>query len=56
MSHHFGVIGVIRMMVTAIKSLFRGRGNRPDDPVTGVRVPVRRGPPDRTSAVALDGP
>jgi len=34
----------------------RGRGRGPEDPYPAVRVPVRRGPPDRRASVALAEP
>jgi len=41
----------------AIRGLLTGRRpDSPDDPYAAVRVPVKRGPPDRSAAVALDEP
>jgi len=41
----------------AIKGLLTGRRpDSPDDPYAAVRAPIKRGPPDKSAAVALDEP
>lgn len=40
----------------ALRDLLRRRPDPPDDPYAAVRAPIRRGPPDKSAAVALDEP
>ncbi len=40
----------------AVRFFKRAEPDRPRDPYAGVRAPVRRGPPGRSSAVALPEP
>jgi hypothetical protein len=40
----------------ALRFLTGRRSNPPDDPYAAVRVPTKRGPPDKSAAVALDEP
>lgn len=54
--NRFTTVGFIRMLVNFLRSLFCGEDKGPADPYAGVRAPVRRGPPDRRSVVALDEP
>jgi hypothetical protein len=40
----------------ALRFLTGRRPDPPDDPHAAVRVPIKRGPPDKSAAVALDEP
>ena len=40
----------------ALRFLTGRRPDSPDDPHAAVRAPIKRGPPDKSAAVALDEP
>jgi|HubBroStandDraft_1064217.scaffolds.fasta_scaffold04011_5 hypothetical protein len=40
----------------ALRFLMGRRPDSPDDPYAAVRAPIKRGPPDKSAAVALDEP
>ena len=49
----------IALLLTRIRDLFRritGSSSAGEDPCAGVRVPTRRGPPGRSSAIAVMEP
>jgi hypothetical protein len=43
-------------LTDALRFLTGRRPDSPDDPYAGVRVPIKKGPPDHSAAVALDEP
>jgi hypothetical protein len=43
-------------LTEALRFLTGRRPDSPDDPYAAVRSPIKRGPPNRSAAVALDGP
>jgi len=43
-------------LAEALQFLTGRRPDLPDDPYAAVRSPIKRGPPNRSAAVALDGP
>lgn len=44
------------VLTDALRLLTGRRPDSPDDPFAAVRVAIRRGPPDKSAAVALDEP
>jgi hypothetical protein len=43
-------------LADAFRFLTGRRPDSPDDPYAAIRVPIKRGPPDKRAAVALDEP
>jgi len=43
-------------LAEALQFLTGRRPDLPDDPYAAVRSPIKRGPPGKSAAVALDGP
>jgi hypothetical protein len=56
MDHRIPVWTLIRRFLTRIFGLGSGDSGQTPDPFIGVRVPMKRGPGSRSSAVALQEP